>query len=183
MIHSERETLENNTILRNDAESVKYRRNLNNLVVLGTGVILFGFWGLIKLIAQSLLGIQIFEPSLLDGLPPIWTVITMFLIAAMFSLDVILRLYAGLRAIREARGKKTRSGYLTVSVILIFGSFISIASVIFSILTATGELEENFVMLFMELSSLVLTLEMFMASVSVRKYRKRTGAGVKQHAG
>ena len=160
--------MEDNTILKNDKETVKYRRNLNTLVVFGTGVVLFGFWGIIKLIAQILLGFQIVDPELLDGLDPAGIVFVMFFVAAVLAIDVILRLYAGLRARREGYGKKTGAGHRIVLVLLII-----------SIMTASGDLEENITGLFMELSSLVITLEVFMASVSVRKYRKRTGTEVK----
>ncbi len=171
--------MENNDIVKNDAESVKYRRNMNTLVVLGTGIMLFGFWGIIKLIAQVLMGYQIFDPALFDGYEPGLIVFTMFFTAAVLSIDVILRLYAGLRAVRDGLGKKTGIGHLIVAVMLIIGSALSIFIVTFGILTANGDLEENFVSLFMELSSLVITLEVFMASISVRRYRKNNGKEVK----
>lgn len=168
-----------NNILKNDKESVKYRRNRNTLIVLGTGVILFGFWGIIKLIAQVLLGFQLFDPELLDGLEPEGVVFVMFVVAAVLSTDVILRLYAGLRARREGYGNKVGAGLRIVLIMLLSGSLFSVAAVIYSIMTATGDLEENITGLFMELSSLVITLEVFMASASVRKYRKRSGKEVK----
>ncbi len=171
--------MENNTILKNDKETVKYRRNLNTLVVFGTGVAVFGFWGIIKLIAQILLGFQIVDPELLDGLNPAGIVFVMFFVAAVLAIDVILRLYAGLRARREGYGKKTGAGHRIVLILLIISSVITVTFVIISIITASGDLEENITGLFMELSSLVITLEVFMASASVRKYRKRTGTEVK----
>ena len=97
--------MECSSILKNDKDSIKYRRNLNTLVVLGTGVIIFGFWGIIKIIAQAFFGLQIIDPADLEGLGPVGVVITMILTAAILSLDVILRLYVGLRARREAGGK------------------------------------------------------------------------------
>ena len=175
--------MENNDILRNDAGSVKYRRNLNTLVVLGTGVALFGFWGIIKLIAQVLLGYQVVDPAQLEDLEPEGVVFVMFFVAAVLSIDVILRFYAGLRMRREGLGKKTGIGHLIVTVFLILGSLFTVSFVTFAILNAEGGLEENFVGLFMELSSLVITIEVFVASLKVRRYRKKHGTEAEQHAG
>lgn len=175
--------MEKNDIIKNDIESVNYRRNLNILVVLGTGVMMFGAWGVIKLIAQVLLGYSIYDPAELEELGPIGSLLFYFIMAFILSLDVILRLYAGLRARREGHGKKTGAGHLVVSVILILGSIISIIAVIWNIMTLTGEQDENFIGLFMELSSLVVTLEVFIASISVRRYRKKYPGEAAQRAG
>jgi len=171
--------VENNNILKNDAESVKYRRNQNTLVVLGMGVMMFGFWGIIKLIAQVLLGTQFIDPEELEDLGTGGTIFVTFFVAAVFSTDVILRLYVGLRARREGLGKKTGVGHLIVSVLLIMGSMITIGILFWGIMNTSGDLDENLIALFLELSSLVVTLEVFMASVSVRRYRKKAAKEVK----
>ena len=36
-----------NTLLNNKPEAVRYRRSLSTLIILGTGIIVFGFWGII----------------------------------------------------------------------------------------------------------------------------------------
>lgn len=173
------ENVENKDILRNDAESVKYRRNQNTLVVLGTGVMLFGFWGIIKIIAQLLLGAQFIDPEQMEELGPEGTIFVTFFVAAVLSTDVILRLYAGLRVRREGHGRKVGIGHLIISALLIIGSLFSIAVIIWSLISMYGDAGDNFVALFLELSSLVVTLEVFMASVSVRRYRKKLAKGVK----
>ena len=162
-----------NDILKNDAGSVKYRRNQNTLVVLGTGVILFGFWGIIKLIAQLLLGFRLIEPEDMEDLGTEGTIFVVVFVALVLSLDVILRLYAGLRARREGLGKKVGVGHLIVLVLLILESVFTTAFVIWTIVTPYEEVEDSFTALLMELSSLVITLEVFLASVSVRRYRKK----------
>lgn len=171
--------MEENNILKNDKASVKYRRNLNTLVVLGTGVILFGFWGIIKLIAQILLGYQFYNPEDLEGLSPEGTVFVMIFVAIVLSIDVILRLYAGLRSRREGLGRKTGIGHLIVLVMLLISSVITCSYVIWCIMTLNGEPDENFIALFLELTSLAFTLEVLMASISVRRYRKKNAVEVK----
>ena len=56
-----------NTLLNNKPEAVRYRRSLSTLIILGTGIIVFGFWGIIKLAAQLFFGIDLFRPGDLDG--------------------------------------------------------------------------------------------------------------------
>lgn len=162
-----------NDILKNDAGSVKYRRNLNTLVVLGTGVMMFAVWGIIKLIAEILLGFQFIEPEDLEDLGTEGIVFVTAFVAIVLSIDVILRLYVGIRARREGHGKKVGVGHLIVSVLLIIESVFTTAFVIWTIVTQTEGMEDPFVALLMELSSLVITLEVFMASISVRRYRRR----------
>jgi hypothetical protein len=170
--------MECSSILKNDKDSIKYRRNLNTLVVLGTGVIIFGFWGIIKIIAQSFLGLQIIDPADLEELGPVGVVITMILTAAILSLDVILRLYVGLRARREAGGKKYGVGHLIVCGWLIIGSVLSIVAVFWAMTEAIGDFFDNLTAIFLELSSLVTTVEVFAATISVRRYRRKYGMEV-----
>ena len=171
--------MEENNILKNDKASVNYRRNQNTLIVLGTGVMLFGFWGIIKLIAQILLGFQIFDPKDLEDLGPEGTIFVLFFVAIVLSIDVILRLYASLRARREGLGKKTGVGHLIVLVMLLISSVFTTSFVIWAIMTMNGEPDENFIALFLELTSFAITLEVFMASISVRRYRKKTAGEAK----
>ena len=175
--------MECSSILKNDKESVKYRRNQNTLVVLGTGVIIFGLWGIIKIIAQALLGMEIADPEDVNALGPVGTVIMTLFIASIFTLDVILRLYVGIRAHREAEGKKYGVGHLVVCGWLIFGSVLSIAVVFWGMTQAEGDFFDNLTAIFLELSSLVITVEVFAASIGVRRYRKKHGMEDKQFAG
>jgi hypothetical protein len=46
-------------------------------------------------------------------------------------------------------------------------------------MTMNGEPDENFIALFLELTSFAITLEVFMASISVRRYRKKTAGEAK----
>ena len=167
--------MECSSILKNDKESVNYRRNLNTLVVLGTGVIVFGFWGIIKILAQLMLGIRIVEPEDLEDLGPIGIIIVMLIIVSIYAVDVILRLCVGIMARREAEGKKCGKGYLVACGWLIFGSVLSVVLVFLSIAQAEDDFFDNLTAIFMEISSLVITVEVFAASISVRRYRKKRG--------
>ena len=166
-------------ILLNDPESLSYRRNSSTLVILGTGVIAFGFWGIIKLAAQVFLGVQIFYPEDLETLGEDGVLFATIIGFIVMFIDVILRLIAGFKAINEGRGKKAGKGYLVILMWLIAGSAFSVFSVFLELLNLRGDFESNFVSIFMELTSLVISLEVFIAGVSVKKYKKKRLGGIK----
>ena len=165
--------MENPVVLQNDPESVRYRRNLNTLVILGTGVSVFGFWGIIKLFTQIVLGIQIFDPSDEEALGDFGMIIAMTTLVILMAFDVLLRLFVGLRARRDGQGKKVGKAYLIFDVWLMLGSIASVLIVVSSILEGSGPFFDNYISLFMELSSLVICLEVFIAAISVRRYRAK----------
>ena len=54
-------------ILENSPEAIRYRRNLNTLSILGVGVIVFGFWGIIKIAAELFLGVDLYSSVDMEG--------------------------------------------------------------------------------------------------------------------
>ena len=166
-------------ILLNDDKSISYRRNSHTLVILGAGVIVFGFWSIIKLAAQLLFGYQLFTPEDVEELGEIGVFISTILVFVIQGMDVILRLIAGLTAMSEGRGKKTRRGYLVLIMFLILGSAFSLTIFIPTVLETGDEIFENFVSIFLELSSLVVSIEVFIAGISVRRHKAKSVEGVR----
>jgi len=166
-------------ILLNDQESLNFRRNSNTLVILGTGVIVFGFWSVIKLAAQLLFGYQLFDDEQIEELGDIGILISTVTVFIIMGADVILRLIAGLKAISEGRGKKAGKGYLVILMLLILSSAGSLIIVIPTLADVGESFIEGFVSVFMELTSLVITLEVFIAGISVKKHKSKQigGAG------
>ena len=102
-------------------------------------------------------------------------IITVLCFTVLFSFDIFLRLYVGLRAHREAKGKKYGNGHLVACGWLILGSVLSIALVFWAITQAEGDPFDNVAAIFLELSSLIITVEVFAATIGVRRYRKKYG--------
>ena len=160
-------------ILENSPEAIRYRRNLNTLSILGIGVIIFGFWGIIKLASELFLGIAIYRPEDVEGFSDFEIKIVNITIFVVMTVDIILRIIVGLKAKREEHGKKTGRGYLMIILMLVVSSSLNVTAVAWEILNMHGAFGENFVAIFMELSSLVVSLEVFIAAVSVRRYRRK----------
>ena len=165
--------MENSGLLQNDPESIRFRRNSNTLTILGAGVSIFGFWGIIKLFTQIALGVQIFDASDEEMLGDIGMIIAMVVLVIVMAFDVLLRLFVGLRARRDGQGKKVGISYLIFDVWLMIGSVASVYIVISALLEGNGAFFDNYVALFMELSSLGICLEVFIAAISVRRYRAK----------
>ena len=160
-------------ILENSPEAISYRRNINTLSILGIGVIAFGFWGVIKLIAELFLGIDIYRPEDLEGFDETAIMILNITLFTILTIDIILRIIVGLKARCEGRGKKTGRVYLVIILMLIISSTFNVCVVAWDLITMRGTFGEDFVAIFMELSSLVVSLEVFIAAVSVRRYRRK----------
>ena len=63
-------TQDTNPILKNSPEAIKFRRNLSTLTIYGAGVIVFGFWNIIKVLGFVLLDIPLFTPGQLASIEP-----------------------------------------------------------------------------------------------------------------
>ena len=152
---------------------MRYRRNLNTLSILGTGVIVFGFWGIIKIAAEFFLGIDVFNPEDIKDLNELGLKIVNITLFVVLAVDIILRIIVGIKAKREEHGKKTGRGYLVIILWLVLSSSVNVTAAAWEIITMRAAFFEYFVAIFMELSSLVVSLEVFIAAVSVRRYRRK----------
>ena len=165
----------NENVLANDREAVKYRRNCNTLVVLGTGVILYGFWSIIKLTMCLIFGVELFDMDDLEALGPIGISFVMIMVVFIMAIDVFIRLHVGLRARYEGAGQKAGKAYLVGCAWLILESTFAIAIIIPDLINMDGDFFDTYLSVFMELCSLAFSIEVFIAAISVRKYRKKSG--------
>ena len=172
----------NENVLANDREAIKYRRNCNTLVILGTGVIIYGFWAIIKLAMYLIFGLELFDETDMEELGPIGIVFTLIILVILMASDVLLRLHVGLRARKEGSGKKVRASYLVWAVWLMIESIISICIVVPDIINLESDFIDIFLSVFMELVSLSFTIQVFIAGISVRRYKNKVLGGI-THAG
>ena len=172
--------MENADILKNDPGSLRYRRESSTLVVLGTGVMAFGLWSIIKLLGTFAFRIPLFTVSEEKELGSVGMIFAVIVAVIIVSVDVLLRIFVGIRARREGEGKKKAGkAYLVFLVLMIIVSVISVIVEIDAVLSAERDFFDSFANLIMELSSLVVSLEVFMAAIYVRRFRAKSKEGSK----
>ena len=166
--------MENTDILRNDPESLRYRRESSTLVVLGTGVMVFGIWSIIKLIGTFAFRIPLFTESEEEDLGSVGMIFAVIIAVIIVSVDVLLRIFVGIRARREGEGKKKAGkAYLVFLVLMIIVSVLSVVVEIDTVLSAERDFFDSYANLIMELTSLVVSFEVFMAAIYVRRFRAK----------
>ena len=167
--------MENSAVLQNDNASIKFRRNSRTLVDLGTGIIIFGFWSIVKLATYTLLEIPIYDLSEYDDLDQTDLPIIMAVLYVMLAADVIVRLIVGLNARAEGRGRSRSAFYLVFNLWMIFFGIFNVGSIFWQCFEVgyTEALFDYLLMLFMEVSSLAITIEVYAAALSVRRYKLR----------
>ena len=175
-------------MINNSPEQIELRRAQDTLVNVGWGVIAFGLWSLIKAIGVLLLnkteliafirnaageaGIEFTDDEF-------FTAMVAIVAAAMF-LGMLLHLYVGRSAIREARGKRCFFLYIPIAVLMAGSSVLSIYltivnSFIPSKQTGLSVLEGNSALasILIEITSMIMLLAMAAAAAKVRRYKKR----------
>ena len=171
--------MENTDILKNDPGSLRYRRESSTLVVLGTGVMAFGIWSIIKLIGTFAFRIPLFTASEEEELGSVGMIFAIIIAVIIVSVDVLLRIFVGIRARREGAGKKAGKAYLVFLVLMIIVSVISVIVEIDAVLSAERDFFDSYANLIMELTSLVVSFEVYMAAIYVRRFRAKAEEGSK----
>ena len=171
------ESISEKTILKNAPESIRFRRDSHTLSILGMGVILFGFWSVFKVLAQAVLGVPLFTSTDLKELEGTGVDMNVLIIvlSALLAGDVIVRLIVGLCSMAEGRNheKRIKRIYLVFAVWEILFEVFSVISVFIQMMKEEERsFLEMYISFFMELSALVILLEVYIAAISVRKYKK-----------
>lgn len=164
------------------------RRYENTLVILGTGVIMYGLWSVAKTVflllqearnlrasgALSLAGAQLQGGPEMARLVTVSGWVVFWVIAVvMIGIDIALRLYVGLSARAEGFGTKKRgSGYLVVAGLMAVLSFATAVYTILHIPSGLNDLENNIVTMIVEVTSVIILVEMIRAAWKVKKLRK-----------
>ena len=173
---------QDNTIVLNSPEDIDFRRNSSTLSILGAGVIIFGFWSIVKIVTYSVLGIPLYTEADVEAAGGVSIDIIVNVLYCILAGDIIVRLVVGLCARAEGQDhNKRKSGlYLGFTIWEIIFEVFSVISVIVQFLSLKDDtFIEVYVSLFMELSSLLILTEVYIAALSVRRYKKRMALKLK----
>ena len=173
----------NETDPANQPEKTRLRRDENTLIVVGTGVILFGIWSVVKALLQGNASFSnmLAEVRLEDaGLEELGFGDLSWLVAALAAafvliillLDLSIRIFVGMSARAEGRGKKQGPVYLVLSVLLLVFSGIFVCSYLFVLFHGSDQVMDADAAIVVELTSFVTLLQMILSAVRVRRARR-----------
>ena len=151
-------------------DEVKLRRYQNLLAISGLGVIAFGVWSVLKTIL-----LLCFRDDLLADVPddPLAWVIVFVMIGSILLIDFSVRLFVGLSARAEGLGKKKRRVYVAFAVLIALSSLASL--ILIFVDSGTTSLLELAVSVIVEVTSLVVVIELLTAAVIVKKLKRGPG--------
>ena len=151
------------------------RRKQVTLVTLGTGVILFGVWSVVKSLLYfrtnlfADLDTQV-EPELL----PYIKLATVVIVALFVLADLGIRLKIGRRARAEGMGRRQKNGYLILAALIVLVNIIvDVLGVYYMVKNGVPEQSglDYIVSVLVDLSSTVLLAELIVTALRVRKLR------------
>lgn len=157
-----------------EKEKKELRRYQNTMVIYGTGVILFGFWNLLKTILSFVFQTEdmreILEEMRKERFIAIFYILFFVII---LGVDLLLRLNVGLSARAEGFGQKRKHGYLISAAVLIASSVFSLYMVFTQFTLADSNLLTLLTGAVIELTSMATLIELFVAVLRAKSLEKR----------
>ena len=177
----------NETDLAQQAEKMRLRKDENTLTVVGSGVILFGVWTVVKMVLQEInrfpelmaelgvdeLGFE--ETGLADlGLDPnlLAMAVAFTVVIIVYLMDLGLRVFVGLSARAEGRGKPQGRLYLILAGLLLVLSGLSFVSYVITYFSHSEYVVDADAAILVELTSFITLLQMIISAVRVKRARR-----------
>ena len=168
----------------NSPESVRLRKSQNTLIVVGAGIMMFGLWTVVKS-----LGMVFLDPEILmadartiaagsGGLVTERLLFTAMLVvvAVYLFFGLTARCIIGFSAIAEGRGRRRGKVYLPLTVVFIILNILEINAgvlrAVFGNVAETVPGNSLLVSLIIELTSMIMMVQLLSAVRHVRKFEK-----------
>ena len=168
----------------NDPKQVAIRKYQNTLIVVGTGIIFFGVWTVVKMLGSFFIlkeeTVAALRKTSRVGVDELSddALFYISLVAVMIIMLVILaiRAYVGMSAISEGRGNKRHGPYLLLAVIMIISGVISFIANFSRTApeTSMGAFSADTTIsgIIIELTSVIMLTEMVVSAVRIRKLKR-----------
>lgn len=189
--NNEKDILKDHSQLQKAEEEpgVKYRRIRNVLSTAGFGVIAFGIWSIIRVVLRVAFSRQAqpdIDPNELDSMisqpgddVKTFLLVLLILVIVFSAIEIALRLFVGLSARSEGRGKKKSIAYVIVAGILIPYYVISVIYNFMSFDYVNG-IVDNIISMIMDITSTIALIEVFVAAIRIRVMRKKYGTEIQE---
>ncbi len=150
----------------------KIRRLENNLVTIGTGVVILSLWTLFK----TILYVIVYWGKIKDltsTLQPMETALVFGMVFAAVLIEFVLHSFIGLSARKEGEGKKIRPIYLIITeiILLLYAALILIE--LLPLFRAEYFSLISVVSIVIDVTSFAFLIDMISSSVRLRKLKKQ----------
>lgn len=186
---------------KNSAIEIELRKRQNTLIIAGAGTIIFGVWSIVKT-----LGLFYFDRArrmavlkgMIEAGGETWEdryyLLAVVLTVIILMWDLAFRAFIGWAAISEGMGKRRSILYIIVACLMLLGSAGTITGLsseyVRFLVQLTSETPEattqdpSLSAVIIEITSLIMLVEMIHASIRVRKLTKESGKHMKHgHTG
>lgn len=189
--------------INNSEEQRRIRKSGSTLVIVGTGIMIFGVWAALKSFSLLLLRerqtIQELRGYAPEDAPyindKVLLTATIVGVTVYVLIELAVRAFVGFSAIAEGRGKKSGSMYIVFTFILILLTLSSVITEVYVlIIGAAGGFKEALngvehtteldvlTSLVIDLTSMVLMVQMVVSAFRLKKYKKQQGLKEADHA-
>ena len=153
---------------------LELRRQQNNLVILGGGVIAFSLWGLLKMLLILITANTQKNYIIQDVGEGTAEKIAFYVLFFIFIFaDLLFRIYIGRSAIAEGRGKRKGTLYLLFAILLFVFYMAGIGLNMFIKLAEYESLEDRIVRTVIDITSAVIYLELFISALRTRAIQRK----------
>lgn len=166
--------------VNNEPEQIKIRKSRDTLIVVGTGTVLFSIWSAVKmagmliLLRKETLDALFEKVGTFEGLSDDAVFWLFFAIIAFFMTLILgIRLFVGMSAVAEGRGKRRSLLYILVAAVMIIFNIIGFCAGFF-----TTEAEQQFgaltrdqsiSTLIIDVTSVIMLTHMIVSALKIRK--------------
>ena len=151
------------------------RRLEDTLVVIGTGVVAFGAWTLLKTVLLWVLYGNDVQRMLIDAGTDLPTIVLYIFSLIPLVFDLALRLFVGFSARAEGNGRHKGPVYLGVAALFALSSALSVGSAAWLLLAWEADLIDTVITIVIEATQLALLVQLIVCSVRLRRMNKEDG--------
>ena len=151
---------------------ITLRRNQDTLVIVGTGVIIFGVWSLLKTLFALLLNMGDLYELIKEEKSPEGRIVIFIAVTLVLVIDLAFRVSVGLSAIAVGRGKKSRFIFVAGALMLAFSSAATVVAQIKGIVTGAEITLISHVAAAVEFTSLITLTQLINSAMVIRGIRK-----------
>ena len=169
--------------LTKDNSKVRLRRYEDDLYVSGTGIIIMGAWGVIKLLLGVFLGEDrdlFFEADSELGQTAA-IILTTLMVGILSVLIILLHVHIGLNAVRAARGKEYKKSYLIWNALLLLLNIVSFIGY-YDMFDDMENIDSTIASILVDLTSVYVCLIVIISANRIKKIKQVISGGEEDHA-